>query len=255
MSGNLVEAMRFFGRARTNGEIQEIPGVCLISCGLNYPAFNAAILSAPVGPYASELRQRIQASITHFATRNLRWTYWLCEDMINEPVRRESRAIFNSFGLTELNDPPGMFADRLAPPRRPLPAMQIRKVSDEATRFAFAYVTSVAFEIPHPICRDIYGSDLAWRGAFEGYVGYAGGVPVSIAGTVVTSGLAGVYSVATLPNSRRCGYAEATVRAALAEVRERTGIEATALQSTTSGFRLYERMGYRKLTKFVVYIS
>lgn len=255
MAKNLAQAMRFFGTARKSGEVLEVPGLSLISCGLNYAAFNAAVLSEPVGPQSSELQKHIEVARGHFEFRNLRWTCWLCEDLLSELVRRESRNILDACGLMQLNDSPGMYADHLTRPRRPLPLIQIRKVSDDPTRSAFAYVTSVAFEIPHPICRDIYGSEPAWAGSFEGFVGYVAGVPVSTVGIVVSAGLVGVYSVATLPKFRHCGYAEATMRAALAEVRERTGIETTALQSTPSGYRLYEQMGYRKLTKFTVYIS
>jgi ribosomal protein S18 acetylase RimI-like enzyme len=80
-------------------------------------------------------------------------------------------------------------------------------------------------------------------------------VAVTTTAVVVTDGVAGIYSVGTLPRCRRHGYAEATMREVLRQVKERTGIEATVLQSTLLGFSLYEQMGYRKRTKFSVYIS
>ncbi len=255
ISGNLLEAMRFFGRARHNGEVRNQPGVCLISCGLNYAAFNAAVLSEPINGDLNDLRRRIEVPVEHYRSRDLRWTYWLCDDYLEGAARRESKALFHRFGLSPLTDPPGLFADRLLPPRRMLPAIRVRRVEDEPTRNAFAHLTAQSFEIPPGICQDVYGSARAWTGSFEGYVGYVGEVAVTTTAVVITDGVAGIYSVGTLPQCRRHGYAEATMREVLRQVKERTGIEATVLQSTLSGVTLYEQMGYRKRTKFSVYIS
>lgn len=254
-ANNLLTAMRFFGSSRKSGEIREMPGVCLVSCGLNYAAFNAALLSDPLGVDRNQLRQRIEAPAKHFHSRNLRWTYWLCDDYLDHTLRRESKQLFNSYGLSRLTEPPGMFAERLLPPKRPIKALAVRRVQDEPTRRAFAQITSISFEIPQTICREIYGYGPAWDGDFHGYVGYADGVPVSAAATVVAANVVGVYSVGTLPQCRGRGYAEALMRHALSIEREKTGIEETVLQATNSGRALYEQMGYREITRFSVFIS
>ena len=48
VADNLLQALRFFGHARASSEIQDLPGVSLIFCGLNYAAFNAALVAQPV---------------------------------------------------------------------------------------------------------------------------------------------------------------------------------------------------------------
>lgn len=255
ISANLVEAMCFFGRALQNSEIVRLPGVCLISCGLNYAAFNAAVLSEPIGWDFNEARRRIELPVEHYQKGDLRWTYWLCEGLVDPRLGRGMRGLFERFGLSPLTDPPGMFADRLFAPKRKLPALTVKRVEDEWTRRDFSRLTSVAFEIPPAICDQIYSTPGPWEGSFEGYVGYIGNTAITTTATVITSGVVGVYSVGTLPQCRRRGYAEATMREALRLAHERTGIEATVLQSTPSGVSLYERMGYRKHTKFHVYIS
>ncbi len=72
---NLLEALRFFGRARADAEIQDLPGVSLIFCGLNYAAFNAALQAEPMVGDAQELGRLIDVSAEHFDARSLRWTY------------------------------------------------------------------------------------------------------------------------------------------------------------------------------------
>jgi ribosomal protein S18 acetylase RimI-like enzyme len=65
----------------------------------------------------------------------------------------------------------------------------------------------------------------------------------------------GVYNVATIPGQQRRGYGEAVMRYALAETRREHGLERSILQSTPAGYRLYERMGYRQITRVSVYAS
>lgn len=248
---NLLQALRFFGHSRATSEIQDLPGVSLIFCGLNYAAFNAALLAGPVEGDATELSKLIQVSAKQFHARNLRWTYWVCEYFLSRQLRRDAERVFSRHGLRPLTDAPGMYAEKLLPPLRQLPALEVRPVTDTRTRNAFAEIMSLAFEIPHSVCAAVYGSELAWMGGFRGYVGFANGKPVTTAAAMITGDVIGLYSVATLQEHRRAGYAEAIMR----QVIERAPVSKTVLQSTRSGLSLYERMGYRTVTTFNVYIA
>ena len=255
MANNLLEALRFFGQARVDAEIQDLPGVSLIFCGLNYAAFNAALQARPIDADARELSRLIDVSAEHFAARSLRWTYWLCQDFLPQPLRREASRVFKRHGLRHLTEAPGMYSDRLKPATRDLPALDVRPVADEATRGAFAEVMSTAFDIPHSISLSVYGAERAWRGTFQGYIGYSNGRPVTTAAAVITGDVIGLYSVATLPQHRRLGFAEAIMRHVIQQAQQTRGISRTVLQATSSGFSLYEGMGYRTVTSFHVFIS
>jgi ribosomal protein S18 acetylase RimI-like enzyme len=222
---------------------------------LNYAAFNAALMAQPIDGDRGELVRLIEASAAQFDAKGLRWTYWLCDDFLSTSLRREAPLIFSEHGMRHLTEAPGMYADQLRPPKRQLPELEIRPVSDEATRAAFSEIMSTAFEIPHSVSNAIYGADRAWLGAFRGYVGYVKGKPVTTAAAVTTGGVIGLYSVATLPQHRRRGFAEAIMRQVIRDVSQRTGIDRTVLQATSSGLALYEAMGYRTVTNFDVYIS
>jgi GNAT superfamily N-acetyltransferase len=252
---NLLEALRFFGQARADAEIRDLPGVSLIFCGLNYAAFNAALLAQPLDGDAQELGRLIDVSAQHFDARSLRWTYWLCTDFLNQPLRREAPKVFKRHGLRQLTEAPGMYAAHLAPAMRSLPALEVRPVADEPTRAAFAEVMSTAFDIPHSVCISVYGAERAWKGTFQGYVGYANGRAVTTTAAVITGDVIGLYSVATLPQHRRLGFAEAIMRHVVEQAQQTRGISRTVLQSTSSGLSLYEAMGYRTVTSFNVFIS
>jgi ribosomal protein S18 acetylase RimI-like enzyme len=255
VAGNLIEALRFFGQARADAEIRDLPGISLIFCGLNYAAFNAALQARPIEGDSRELSHLIDISAEQFDARSLRWTYWLCQDFLSEPLRREASRIFKRHGLRPLTEAPGMYTDRLAPVSRELPALDVRPVADEATRNAFSDVMSTAFEIPHSVSLSVYGAPRAWRGSFEGYVGYSKGRAVTTAAAVITGDVIGLYSVATLPQHRRLGFAEAIMRQVIEQAQRSRSVSRLVLQATSSGFSLYEAMGYRTVTSFNVFIA
>src|SRR5271154_399235 len=255
VANNLVEALRFFGRARGDAEVRDLGGVTLIFCGLNYAAFNAALLTTPIESNNTELMRLIQLSASEFDSQRLRWTFWICNDFLSRSLSRQAPHIFARYNLRPLTQAPGMYAEQLRPPQRPLPSLDIRTVGDPETRAAFAEIMSIAFEIPHSVSTAVDGSERAWAGTLNGYIGYANGKAVTTAATTITDDAIGLYSVATLPQHRREGYAEAIMRQVIDEAYQNRGVRRTVLQSTSSGLALYQRMGYRTITNFDVYIA
>ena len=82
----------------------------------------------------TELAQRIFLPALHFDTRGLEWSYWVCEDWIAPGPRKRSRRLFEKHGLRHSVDLPGMVAERIAPPVKPLPALDVCRVRNGATR-------------------------------------------------------------------------------------------------------------------------
>ena len=256
VADNLVEALRFFGRARQSAEIRDLAGVSLIFCGLNYAAFNAALLTRPIENDAAELARLIQVSAAQFDSKRLRWTYWLCDDFLSGTLKRQAPHIFSRHGLRPLTQAPGMYTEFLRAPERELPALEVRPVEDERTRATFAEVMSIAFEIPHSVSTAVYGSEHGWCGDFQGLHRVRqreGSSPT--AASMLTGDVLGLYSVATLPQHRRLGFAESIMRLVIEQAYAHQGVRRTVLQSTSSGLSLYEKMGYRRVTNFDVYIA
>ncbi len=161
---NLRTAMRFFGEATGSGEIRDLEGVVVMNCGRDYGVFNIALLTSPV-PSEAELAHSIEAAAKYFRARGFRWSFWLCEDLVEPPARRRLRQAFTRAGMRPISNPPGMIAEALKPPVRPLPAIERVAVTTAALREAFAEITSLTFEIPIAIARDVYTPECAWRGA------------------------------------------------------------------------------------------
>ena len=250
---NLRVAMQFFGNASGSGLVQPLEGSIGIFSGLDYGVFNIGLFTRRVA--SNELEPRLADLGRFFKPRTLRWSLWVCDDMFDAALRKKERQVFANCGMRPISQPPGMLAPSLLAPVYTLPDIDMRPVNDAATRAAFAEITSVTFEIPYMISRAVYSREEAWRGDYQGFVGYAGGKAVAIIAVVAAADVIGVYSLATMPDYRRRGIAEALLRTATAEVSRRTGLKRIILQSTDAGYALYKRMGFRDVTKFTVYLT
>lgn len=250
---NLRESFRVIAASRAGGENRELRGVSIASAGATFQMFNSAFLSAPVVTDA-DLTQRILLADTHFSARGQEWAYWVCEDWLAGGVRKRSPQVFERLGMRHSVDLPGMVAERVAPPAYPLPAIQVRRVRQGPARDAFCAIGALCFNVPIAWFTEVFDGDSVWE-QFAGYVGYVDEEAVSTAAIVMGGGAMGVYNVATAPGSRRRGYGEAVMRYALADAGNRHGVERALLQSTPAGYKLYQRMGFRTVTKVGVYSS
>jgi ribosomal protein S18 acetylase RimI-like enzyme len=254
---NLRVAMRFFGEATGSGEVRVTDGIEIVYSGLDYGVFNMALLARPVSS-ERDLASILATAGRYYRERKSRWSFWLCEDLLDPAARRHSREIFTEAGMRAISRAPGMLAPALSPPSRLLPEIECRAVSAPDLRAAFAGLTVTCFEIPLSVARAVYEPEAAWQGAYRGYVGMVNGAAVSIVALVRAGGAVGVYSLGTIPAHRHKGYGEALLRAALAQENTARGNvpgEPLVLESTDAGYRLYRRIGFRDVTNFTVYLT
>ncbi len=254
IDANLRAALAMFARPNPSGATKQLEGVAVASSGLQFSMFNSAILTSAVSS-RDELRDRIRAAGKFFRSRGLPWSFWVCEGWIENPVRSVVGEEFVSNGMHLVVELPGMAAERIAPPQKPLPHLIFRPVKDSLTRADFARIMCVAFGIPFAISRAVYESERTWTGPFTGWIGYIGDLPVTSTATLVTGDMVGVYAVGTLPTHQRKGCGEAIMRYALARAHETTSIRRTILQSSEAGYALYQRMGYRRITRYAVFAT
>jgi ribosomal protein S18 acetylase RimI-like enzyme len=253
VANNLRESFRIVAGSRAGGEVRELHGVSIASAGVTFQMFNAAFLSGPVTS-EPELTQRILLPSVHFNARGLEWAYWVCEDWLEGRVRKRSQTLFERHGLRLSTSLPGMIAERILPPVKALPQIEIRRVCEAGTRDAFCEIGSVCFHVPLSWFKEVFDNDSVWERVIS-YVGYVDGEPVTTAALVAGGGVVGVYNVATLPGHQKHGYGEAVMRHAMAEVQRERGMERVILQSTPAGLKLYERMGFRTVARVAVYSS
>jgi hypothetical protein len=251
VEGNLRDSFRVLAAGRKTGDVRELPGVSIASLGVTFQMFNAAFFSAPV-ENQRDFETRLCAAADFFRARRQPWAFWMCESWLDNSVRRRLMQTLDAFGLRLAAEMPGMTADEILPPARLLPPIEVLPADGPRTLDHFRTVGSTCFHVPPDWFGEVFNQA---RPAFPCWVGYVDGVPVATAASVTCGGVAGLYNVATLPNCRERGYGEAVTRFALhAALVEHPGSR-LILQATAQGLSLYQRMGFRSVTKILVFNS
>ena len=133
----------------------------------------------------------------------------------------------------------------------------VERAEDVESRRAWGQVCAAGTGFPGEIAERFSGFEAGMNG-FDPerhfrFTGFASGVPVATSALVLDSDVAGIYAVATLPEARRKGYGVAVTLAALTEAKRR-GYEVATLQASDMGFPLYEKLGFRKVCWFDMYL-
>jgi ribosomal protein S18 acetylase RimI-like enzyme len=251
---NLRYSFRALAADRPRGDILELPGVSVASLGVTFQMFNAAFLSGPVDTQ-SQLEDLLEAATNYFESRGLRWALWICEDWLARGLRRRLSRTCEAYSLRLSSEMPGMAAGRIIPATRRLPPIEIRRVDSPETLDDFRAIGSTSFHVPIAWFSEVFNEDVAVRGAFVCWVAYHDGLPVATAAAVASNGVVGLYNIATAPEYRHRGCGEAVTRHAIQWGMRECNAREVVLQSTYLGQRLYERMGFRPVTRVLVYNS
>jgi len=117
-----------------------------------------------------------------------------------------------------------------------------------------AEVAAAGFDAPVEVFRDMVGL-LGKLPGLSCYVGEVGNVPVTTAiGIQGHDGSVGVFNVATLPKQQGNGYGTA-ITAHAVETAADAGASWAWLQSSPTGFPVYERMGFHEIERWPIWTS
>ncbi len=251
---NLRQMFRVLAARRPAGQVHEMPGITIASLGSSFQMFNAAFLSSPV-LNDEDFEHRLAAAALHMQARGWPWAFWMCEEWLPTVMRRRAVRILERRGLFLASEMPGMAAEFMKPSQRPGPQLDIRPVTGETARQAFCQIGAACFHVPLMWFEEIFGDTAIFGAECAGWVGYQDGQPIATAATMTAGGAIGLYNIAILPQFRNRGYGEAITRHAWQAARERSGLERTILQATRLGMGLYRRLGFRSVSRFLVFTS
>ena len=152
---------------------------------------------------------------------------------------------------------PGMVAFPIDPDligRGATPELEIREVVDADGIDVHCRVVTAGFGSDRAVALGTACPDLLDRPECVVYVGFADGRPV-VSGLGWRSGRTiGVYSIATVPEARRRGYASAMTARVVADG-VAAGCEVAALQASEMGRPIYERLGFRTVVRYAAYVD
>jgi GNAT superfamily N-acetyltransferase len=243
---NFAEAFRRVARSRPNGRILEEPGVVRVASRLPGPEFNPVFVTGPIEDPA----KMVEDSKSFMG--GLGVSSWRL--VAAPPLISVVRASAVAAGLRPGREMPGMVLDPI-PARAPArPAgLRIRRVVDATLWRTMLRVGLATFTGATPDDPDRFLPYTPAIGA-KGYVGFVGKVPVSTSLCVSSSGVGGVFFVSTNSEYRGRGYGAALTWQAAVDSR-REGCRTSYLQASEMGLPIYQRMGYREITRYQEWLA
>jgi ribosomal protein S18 acetylase RimI-like enzyme len=125
--------------------------------------------------------------------------------------------------------------------------LTIQTVDDEDALAQWVSAAVIGFEMPdtgEDPCFDLFAG-LGFGLPLRNYVGLLGGKPVAASQLFLATGVAGIYYVATVPETRGQGIGTAMTLAPLREARA-MGYRIGILQSSEMGLSVYHRLGFEE---------
>jgi GNAT superfamily N-acetyltransferase len=212
--------------------------------------FNASILAAR-GVSADNLRAHGERACRWAVGRNVAWLFIATQEALDPGV--DCAAVLESCGLAPLMSLTGMVAPDVAPARAP-DHLDLQTADSDAACVAALDVNAAAYAMSLDAGKSVWGRRSYWKDHFLS-LGLSGGRPVSAAAVLMVDGHRYVALVATTPDQRRRGFADAAMRHALDAARQSHGDRPTFLHATEAGRPVYERMGYEAVTTHHVFME
>lgn len=198
---------------------------------------NAVFLTQPVHDEA-ELEAKIKAACDYAKERNQSWWMIVAEDWIPEFLRPQLDEIFAQQGLAPLIRLTGMATEQLLPTTHHS-KLDYVGVNNLEMRRAVADINAISNGLLSAPLREVFEPDRFWQETVFGSLGYVGNQPVSTAITFLIDDGFFLGWVATLPDYRNQGFAEAVTRHSLKQASQHYGKKRTALHATPAGFSMY----------------
>ncbi|MEZ5351801.1 MAG: GNAT family N-acetyltransferase [Bryobacteraceae bacterium] len=248
MNLHWVTFLQHAARHSSKGSIRQFDG--LEAAWVHSPLLinNGTYLTSPPSDVA-DLQRRMAAAREDARPHNLPWAFYIFEPYVASLSGEEVAAAAAACGLGRMMGVQVMTADvqELLPPRRPLPDVEFRRISNREECGIALDINTRAYGLPPFITEGVLetGAYFSDPDREFGFIALAGGVPVSTATVIALDGLLYVALVATEADHRKKGYAEAVMRHALSEAASALGLARTALDASAAGAPLYRQMGYQ----------
>lgn len=253
---NAVEALIHFTSNTPGGEVECGPGYVLATGGSAYAgSFHNAAARSDRGADPDLV---IHSALRFFGARCRPFSLWIGDHVDGDLARAAER-----IGLEQRVHGPGAAGMALARPLdvADLPGVVVRQVAHAAMVKEFGDVVAEAFahraEGPQP--RDatlrMFASDASLLDRrVIAVIAYKSERPVACGMSFLSAGAAGLYWMATVPAARGRGLGELLTRT-ITSLSFARGARLIVLQASTMGEPIYQRLGFREVTRYRRYIG
>jgi GNAT superfamily N-acetyltransferase len=239
---NLYEFFRYLENSPFM-EFTKTDGFTRWSCPFQYAWFNAVLCTRDATPADSTF---VEKSLAYFKAKNTSAISWWLEDGVN---LASWETLLTPYGFKLEEGPYGMSVDlmRLNESGQIPAGAEIKIVGDEKSMQDCAHALTNGYGFP-PDWQGItldFLNGIGLDAPYRSYVAYWNGKPVSTAAVFFGKEVAGIYSVATLPEARGKGFGAAITLAPLLDARK-SGYRVGILQSSQMGYPVYKKLGFEQ---------
>jgi GNAT superfamily N-acetyltransferase len=234
IDANFQQATGAFIATSRNGELREDRDHYLVNAGVPVVDYNLVFLKRP----DHELEATLDKAAAYFEERKL--PYRIC---LRAEQAGACRGLLQSRGFAERDPIPGMQLEPIPDGGGVVEGLEIRRVADTATLTDFQNTAFEGFGLPVAAAPLFLTEQLVGLPGVAFFVGYVAAEPACTSALMPTTGVAGIYWVATLERFRGRGFGAALTWQAAWAGREQ-GCRVASLQASQLGQPVYARMGF-----------
>ncbi len=242
----LKDAWKLMVERLPNGKVEQAEGVSTFLGHVPLPFFNLSMNDCPISD-TGDLRRMLAIAMQRAASCEHPSMCALCEDW----APHDWESVAAEYGLVPALKMTGMAVEQIKPPRRPAPAIEFRRVTNESMARELAMLNAQGYGMPAELF-DCIANMQIWHEDSYAFVGYSNGIPVTAAAALPVAGTVYIALVATPPEEQGKGYAEAVVRHTIAEGQKAMGFKRATLHATDMGQPVYNAIGFEPSARFVL---
>jgi ribosomal protein S18 acetylase RimI-like enzyme len=231
-------------------ELHDDPGLRWFSSGLDDAHLNAVVETKLD---VADVEDRIDGLLGDLRDQAVPMTWWVTPSSLPRDLGRRLavRGLVAEAPWPAMVVPINRFSE---PPS--VPGLDIRRVTDLASytpyEDTFAPMLSSSPDFTRVFAQASERIGFAEDAPLVHYVGYLGGEAVATSSLITAGGAAGIYNVTTVEGARGRGIGSAMTATAVRAGFDR-GMRFGALQASSIGRPVYERLGFAHVCDFVPY--
>jgi hypothetical protein len=245
---NLLEFSRSMARwSGVDGKVVEDGGVLMFASGTSFPVLLNGAARLDPSVTAEEM---LSAADAFFGALGRGYSLRLREGHVEDD---EIRARAESVGWSVLGSSPEMVVHEPVAPRATPGDVTLHWIDEGAPLSDFVAVADAAYAtlgMPVGVMTTSFTSvDALSSPELRTVIAYIDDEPVATAQTLLSHGIAGVYSVATLEAARGRGLGDLVTRVVTNRAFDE-GARANTLQASVMGEPIYARMGWEEIYRY-----
>jgi len=235
---NSYEYRKWFSKSIKDGEIKQSKEYYLFCSGLKY-GFTNFVVDIKIKENA---QQKIREIVSFFEKKN--FTFLCLIGPNTQPENIRSILLENNFCLKIREPAMAFFLDELEIKNQPLSEMEIVQPKNQKELIDWNNVRKKVYEFPEEVISQSFLIPVL-DPKVTTFLAYIEGKPVATSLVYYYSGVAGIYSVTTLPEYRGKGIGTYMTFLTMQDAK-RKGYKIMTLHSSEKGINVYKRMGFQE---------